>query len=128
MNPSVIIFVSLVIFSSAEEQKYTTKYDDLDVDEVIKSDRLVSNYVGCLLEANPCTPDAAELKKNLPDAIANECASCSEAQKIGSDKFCQFLIDNRKEDWEKLEAKYDPTGAYRTNYIAKLEKEKSGQK
>jgi hypothetical protein len=30
-----------------------------------------------------------------------------------------FLIDNKKEEWEKLEAKYDPSGAYRIKYEAK---------
>lgn len=60
-----LFFFSLVVFVNAEEEKYTTKYDDLDVDEVIKSDRLVSNYVGCLLDANSCTPDATELKSKI---------------------------------------------------------------
>ncbi|XP_033216283.1 ejaculatory bulb-specific protein 3-like [Belonocnema kinseyi] len=109
-----------------EEHKYTTKYDNINVDEVLKSERLVTNYVGCFLDKNPCTPDAAELKRNLPDALETECASCSEVQKVGSDKFCEFLIKNRKEDWDKLEAKYDPSGSYRNKYLAnKAQEEKS---
>jgi hypothetical protein len=45
-----------------ERRAYTTKYDGVDVDAVIRNERLLSNYVGCLLDSNPCTPDAAELK------------------------------------------------------------------
>lgn len=58
----ILLICFIVVAKADDEQKYTTKYDDLDVEEVIKSDRLVSNYVGCLLDTNPCTPDAAELK------------------------------------------------------------------
>ena len=59
------LFLILVLIIKAEEQKYTTKYDNVDVDEVLKSERLVSNYVGCLMDKNPCTPDAAELKSKI---------------------------------------------------------------
>jgi hypothetical protein len=54
----------------------------------------------------------------LPDALETDCSKCSEKQKSGSTKVIHFLIDNKKEDWEKLEAKYDPTGAYRIKYEA----------
>lgn len=51
---------STVVF--ADEVQYTTKYDNIDVDAVINSERLLNGYVGCLLDRTPCTPDAAELK------------------------------------------------------------------
>lgn len=43
---------------------YETKYDDVDLDSILKSDRLLSNYVKCLLNEGPCTPDATELKSS----------------------------------------------------------------
>ena len=55
----------------------------------------------------------------LPDALETDCSKCSEKQKSTSTKVIHFLIDNKKEEWEKLEAKYDPTGAYRIRYEAK---------
>jgi len=54
----------------------------------------------------------------LPDALETDCSKCSEKQKSSSTKVIHFLIDNKKEDWEKLEAKYDPSGAYRIKYEA----------
>jgi hypothetical protein len=57
----------------------------------------------------------------LPDALQTDCSKCSEKQKTGSTKVIHFLIDNKKEDWEKLEEKFDPTGAYRIKYKAKDE-------
>jgi hypothetical protein len=59
----------------------------------------------------------------LPDALETDCSKCSDKQKTGSTKIIHFLIDNKKEDWENLEAKYDPSGAYRMRYEAE---EKNG--
>jgi hypothetical protein len=52
----------------------------------------------------------------LPDALQTDCSKCSDKQKAGSTKVIHFLIDNKKEDWQKLEAKYDPSGDYRVKY------------
>lgn len=41
---------------------YTTKYDNLDVDKILSSRRLVNNYVQCLVDKKPCSPEGAELK------------------------------------------------------------------
>lgn len=54
---------------------------------------------------------------NLPDALATDCSSCSEAQKRISDRLSHHLIDHRPDDWDLLEQKYDPTGDYRTRYL-----------
>ncbi|XP_046602268.1 ejaculatory bulb-specific protein 3 isoform X1 [Neodiprion lecontei] len=113
---------------AAESDKYTTKYDNVDVEAVIRNERLTKNYVGCLLDLTPCTPDGSELKtsshvsENLPDALATNCAGCSTAQKNAADKFSQHLIDQKPEDWKLLEAKYDPTGAYRLHYLEEQSK------
>ncbi|XP_076165774.1 chemosensory protein 4 [Ptiloglossa arizonensis] len=107
------------------EEKYTTKYDNIDVDTVINSERLLNGYVNCLLDRGACTPDAAELKKNLPDALEHNCSACSEKQKEVADKISHHLIDHRSEDWSLLEAKYDPTGAYRQHYLQDQAREKA---
>lgn len=41
---------------------YTTKYDNIDVDQILSSKRLVNNYVQCLLDKKPCSPEGAELR------------------------------------------------------------------
>lgn len=62
---SVIYFVSV----AGEDKKsetggYETKYDNIDLDELLKNDRLRKNYVKCLLNEGPCTPDGLELRSN----------------------------------------------------------------
>lgn len=56
------LVVLLVVVAGVVCEKYTTKYDNVDLDEIIKSDRLLKNYVNCLLEKGNCTPDGTELK------------------------------------------------------------------
>ncbi|CAH1364354.1 unnamed protein product [Tenebrio molitor] len=98
-------------------QKYTTKYDGVDLESVVKNERLLKSYVDCLLDKGRCTPDGLELKKNMPDAIETDCSKCSEKQKEGSDFIMEYLIDHKPEYWEALEVKYDPDGAYKRRYL-----------
>lgn len=62
---SVILCISCVAAGDETTPKksgYETKYDNIDLDELLKNDRLRKNYVRCLLNQGPCTPDAQELK------------------------------------------------------------------
>ncbi|XP_015438227.1 PREDICTED: ejaculatory bulb-specific protein 3-like [Dufourea novaeangliae] len=106
-----VVFLAVVACALATE-KYTTRYDNVDLDQILRSERLLKNYVNCLLEHGSCTPDGKELKKSLPDALENGCSKCSEKQKDGSEKVIRFLINERPETWERLQKKYDPTGEY----------------
>ncbi|EEB19854.1 ejaculatory bulb-specific protein 3 precursor, putative [Pediculus humanus corporis] len=99
-------------------EKYTTRWDNIDVDEILSSERLLGNYKKCLMDQGPCTPDGKELKKNLPDALKNDCSKCSEKQKINMHKVIDFFKDNKTEWWAELQKKYDPEGIYLKNHIA----------
>uniref|UniRef100_A0A1A9WI62 Uncharacterized protein n=1 Tax=Glossina brevipalpis TaxID=37001 RepID=A0A1A9WI62_9MUSC len=112
----VAIVVTLAVMAMGAEEKYTTKYDNIDVDEVLKSDRLFNNYFNCLIDQGKCTPDARELKKSLPDALQTDCSKCSEKQKTTSEKVIKHLIDNKPDEWKVLQAKYDPSGIYYKKY------------
>lgn len=90
----LLAFCSLVIaaiHADNDEEKYEIKYDNIDIDELLKSDRLLTNYIKCLMEEGPCTEDGRELKENLPDAIATGCTKCSDKQKYGSEKVMHYM-------------------------------------
>lgn len=57
------MLVCLAMVAYAVEQKYTTKYDNIDIDEILKSDRLFKNYFNCLMDIGKCTPPGSELKR-----------------------------------------------------------------
>lgn len=140
----------------ANQAAYDTKFDNIDLDEVLSQERLLRNYIKCLENTGPCTPDSKMLKgmyrytvlmhiriiffyyiirkymyvyfevspisEILPDAISTDCAKCSEKQRLGSARVTHFLIDNRPEDWARLEQIYDPQGNYRLAYLAEKDK------
>jgi hypothetical protein len=61
----VAVLVALSLVEAARisrDEKYTTKYDNFNLDEILASDRLVDNYFNCIMGQGKCTPDGAELK------------------------------------------------------------------
>lgn len=82
-----MVFVAI----SSCEETYDVKYDSVDIDEILKSERLLANYINCLMDEGPCTEDGRDLKDTLPDAISTDCSKCTEKQKEGSNKMMHFM-------------------------------------
>lgn len=118
----LIILVALcVVAATAKPATYTDKWDNINVDEVLESQRLLKAYVDCLLDRGRCTPDGKALKETLPDALENECSKCTEKQKTGSDKVIRHLVNKRPDLWKELSAKYDPNNIYQERYKDKID-------
>jgi Insect pheromone-binding family, A10/OS-D. len=62
----VCILVAALVLTGAvrtrRDDKYTTRYDNINIDEILASNRLVENYVKCLLDQGRCSPEGAELR------------------------------------------------------------------
>lgn len=112
----VLVLFLLVVACALAEDRYTTKYDNVDLDGILRSERLLKNYVNCLLDKGSCTPDAKELKDHLPDALETECSKCSEKQRNGTEKVIRYLVNKKPATWEQLKKKYDPNDEYSRRY------------
>ncbi|EFN66918.1 Ejaculatory bulb-specific protein 3 [Camponotus floridanus] len=97
-------------------EKYTGKYDDVDVDKILQNNRVLNNYIRCLLDEGPCTAEGRELRKTLPDALSSSCSKCNDKQKATAEKVINHLKTKRSKDWDRLIAKYDPRGEYKKRY------------
>lgn len=104
-----------------DDPKYTTKYDTVDLEQILKSDRLFNNYFNCLIDKGRCTPDGSELKRVLPDALQTNCEKCSERQRQGTDRVIRYLIENKPKQWDELHSKYDPEGVYVNKFRTEAE-------
>nr|APC94294.1 chemosensory protein 1 [Pyrrhalta aenescens] len=107
----VLVFVVLgviAVTARPEDDKYTTKYDNINIDELIQNDRLLRNYVDCLLGTKPCNKDGEELKKVLKDGLRTKCAKCNDTQKEAAKKLAIHLIKNKKPWFDELTPVYDP--------------------
>lgn len=49
-------------FVESDHIKYTTMYDNINYEEIMKNDRLLGFYIKCLLDRGPCTAEGRELK------------------------------------------------------------------
>lgn len=111
-----IVFLALTACVFAEEDHYPTKYDNVNIDNILANQRLTTNYVNCLLDKGKCSEDGKALKEVIPDALVTECRKCNEKQRASVKKVALHLLKNRKADWDALIAKYDPETKYRSSY------------
>lgn len=60
------------LLALGECAEYTNKYDNVNVDQILSNNRVLSNYIKCMMDEGPCTPEGRELKSkwnvslNLP--------------------------------------------------------------
>ncbi|XP_017779648.1 PREDICTED: ejaculatory bulb-specific protein 3-like [Nicrophorus vespilloides] len=113
-NPKSISAKSII--DKREVTEYPTKYDDIDVDKIVSSKRLMQNYANCLLDKSSCTPEGTTLKMYLPDAIATRCSKCSEKQKKIVGTVLSHLGQFHTELFNELLDKYDPDGVIKAQY------------
>ncbi|XP_062552541.1 ejaculatory bulb-specific protein 3-like [Armigeres subalbatus] len=120
------ITIALALFAVAaaqDENMYTSKYDNINLDEILMSDRLFKNYYNCLTDAGPCTPEGNELKRVLPEALEQSCAKCSQKQRDSGVRAIKYVTENRPDEWKILLARFDPENKYVAQYLAEAEKE-----
>ncbi|XP_063626514.1 formin-1-like [Cydia splendana] len=107
------------INSLRDMPKYDKRYDYLSVDAILENKRLVRNYVDCLINARPCTPEGKALKKLLPEALRTKCVRCTESQKQTAVKVIKRVKAEYPEDWQKVASRWDPTGDF-TRYFEEV--------
>nr|AXF48703.1 chemosensory protein CSP3 [Lobesia botrana] len=98
------------------DDKYTDKYDNINLDEILENKRLLQAYVNCILDKGKCTPEGKELKDHLEDALQTGCEKCTEAQKKGASKVIEHLIKNELPIWRELSNRFDPEGKFKKIY------------
>lgn len=62
---SAVILYAILAAVYAAENIYTNKYDNVDVDKILHNDRVLTNYIKCLMDEGPCTAEGRELKSKL---------------------------------------------------------------
>ncbi|XP_063994236.1 ejaculatory bulb-specific protein 3-like [Diachasmimorpha longicaudata] len=110
-----VAVILCLIVGSVLAQK-SGKYDHVDVDAILKNNRVLTQYIKCMLGEASCTAEGRELKKVLPDALRTNCAKCDEKEKSTAEKVINHLKNNRPNEWKRLIAKYDPHGEYEKRF------------
>jgi hypothetical protein len=58
----LVLLVAAVLSAADKPKTYTAKYDNVDVESILSNNRILTNYIKCMMDEGPCTPDARELK------------------------------------------------------------------
>ncbi|XP_073950717.1 allergen Tha p 1-like [Choristoneura fumiferana] len=109
---TAILVLCLTAFVVAADRKYDDSFDDIDLSDVLNNERLLVAYTNCLIDKGPCTAEVKQLKEKLPEALETNCAKCTDKQKTVGKKLVHELKAKHPDLWQKLVAKYDPTGKY----------------
>ncbi|XP_046428165.1 ejaculatory bulb-specific protein 3-like isoform X1 [Neodiprion fabricii] len=111
-----LVVVLLTLGSTMSLETYSDKYDNVNVDVILHSDRLLNRYIACVLDYGPCSPDGRYFRTILPDALATNCAKCTDKMKGNVRKMSNHIMKRRPEDWAKFVQKYDIDGKYKESF------------
>ncbi|XP_044726916.1 ejaculatory bulb-specific protein 3-like isoform X2 [Chrysoperla carnea] len=100
-----IVALATIVYAlpKPDDDKYTTKYDNIDIDSILSNERLLKNYIDCIQNKG---------KLHLKDAIQNCCEKCSDKQKEGVMKVFKVFSEKKPEVMKQLQEEHDPTGEY----------------
>nr|QJX59126.1 chemosensory protein [Dioryctria abietella] len=116
------IFV-LGIVSIVAGDFYSSRYDDFDVQPLLENDRILLSYTKCFIDQGPCTPDAKDFKKVIPEALETSCGKCTPKQKELIKKVVKAVMDRHPGAWGQLVDRYDKDRKYRDNFNKFLEED-----
>lgn len=59
------VFAAVAVAVPADRKQYTSKYDNVDIDRVLNNERILTNYIKCMMDEGSCSPDGRELKRKF---------------------------------------------------------------
>ncbi|XP_031826174.1 chemosensory protein 1 [Nomia melanderi] len=110
-SKSLMLFVSVlsvilaVTYADEDEdtETYTSKYDDINVDEILTNSKLRKQYENCYLDKGPCvTPDAVYFKDKFVDIFTTNCKKCTAKQVQFYDKIVSWYAENDQDTWNTI--------------------------
>lgn len=72
MRILVVCFLAASVFVIVNGQEIDHKYDNFDVDEVLNNQRILKNYIKCMLDKGPCTPEGKDFRSKFYSTIKND--------------------------------------------------------
>ncbi|KAL1463664.1 hypothetical protein WDU94_015398 [Cyamophila willieti] len=121
MRGLILIFAAVLCLGYvASQEDLEKKYANFDIEAVLQSKRLVTNYVNCLTDKGPCSPEGTDLKKTIPTVLQTLCEKCTKAQTEKAVMVIKRLKKDYPAEWETLMKKWDPQGEYKKKFMEKF--------
>ncbi|XP_076242801.1 ejaculatory bulb-specific protein 3-like [Calliopsis andreniformis] len=98
----VFVLLQILVVVLAEE-KYSSKYDDINVDNILANSRLRNQYVNCYLGTSTCvTADARYFKGIFPEAFVTKCRKCTQKQEEFFSKITIWFTEHEPDTWRRI--------------------------
>lgn len=62
MRGFLLVLLTALFALAVTAEKYPEKYDNVDVDRILQNNRVLTNYIRCLMDEGPCTAEGRELR------------------------------------------------------------------
>ena len=62
---TIVLSLVLNISGRPEETTYSTKYDKINIDQILKNDRILNTYIKCLLDQDTCKTNESKYLKGI---------------------------------------------------------------
>ena len=60
----LVLLFTVALIAAVKAQG--SRLENFDIESVLKNDRILANYIKCLLDQKPCTREGRDLKRDLP--------------------------------------------------------------
>ncbi|XP_041972121.1 uncharacterized protein LOC121728080 [Aricia agestis] len=101
---------------------YTDIDDNYDYETVLKNVTLLTEFLGCFLDKNPCSDVEQHIKIHLYDAVVNLCANCDDIQRHYARAMDEVMKAKYPVEYEKYKKKYDPEGNHYNLFLKAIAK------
>ncbi|XP_011563205.3 allergen Tha p 1 [Plutella xylostella] len=110
------LILVLAVVSIVVGDFYSSRYDNFDITPLLENDRILLGYTKCFLDQGPCTPDAKDFKKVIPEALQTVCGKCTPKQGNLIKVVVRTLRERHPESWELLLDRYDSEKKFREEF------------
>ncbi|XP_045537512.1 allergen Tha p 1 [Papilio machaon] len=122
MKLMILLAVLAVALARPDDGFYDNKYDSFNVKEVIGNIRLLKAYVLCFQSKGKCTPEGADFKSRIPEALESECGKCTEKQKTMVAEVIKAIMELLPAEWDELVKIYKAKGQNLEDITAFIDK------
>nr|UMT69255.1 chemosensory protein 3 [Ophraella communa] len=88
----------------------------VDVDAVIKNDRIMRNYIDCVLDKKTCTPEGTAFKESWKEGLERGCGDCDEETNRIVKKLVKHVYVNKRNWYDELVEALDKDKKYSKKY------------
>ncbi|KAK0181339.1 hypothetical protein PV327_003631 [Microctonus hyperodae] len=88
---------------------WAEKHIHLNIDPLLKNERIFSKLVDCILDESPCTGPIAKYKQQISSALETDCEECQEQFKQLAAKTLVYIRENKPDKFILIKEKFNIT-------------------